>query len=61
MGLGLALVTILLLTDGVLQGNAPDFAHQWQTNRFIPVMGIDFCLLGPLFSLCVRPPLQAVD
>jgi hypothetical protein len=74
----------------VTQGNWGDFVGQWQTDRFIHVMSLDFCLLsvlfpallgddmarrgmnnsalfwifaliplfGPLFYVCLRPPLS---
>lgn len=49
-GLVLTLATFGLLSFGLLQGNWTDFIQQWQTNRFIHVMSLDFCLLCLLFS-----------
>lgn len=48
-GVLVLLGTIALVGFGVAQGNWQDFAQQWQTNRFIHVMSLDFCLLCLLF------------
>jgi hypothetical protein len=48
-GLLLTLGTIVLLAFGLSQGDWGDFIQQWQTNRFIHVMSLDFCLLCLLF------------
>ena len=90
LGVALSLGTFVLLGFGLLKGDWGDFIQQWQTNRFIHVMSLDFCLLcllfpallgddmtrrglktsplfwtvalvplvGPLFYLCLRPPLS---
>lgn len=50
-GVLIGLGAIALLTYGVTQGNWSDFAQQWQTNRFIHVMSLDFCLLCLLFPV----------
>ncbi|TVP63000.1 MAG: DUF2834 domain-containing protein [Nodularia sp. (in: Bacteria)] len=49
-------LTGLILTIGAailvryaLQGDWANFVQQWQTNRFIHVMSLDFCLLSLLF------------
>ncbi|KJH72744.1 hypothetical protein [Aliterella atlantica] len=39
----------ILVSYGLVNGNWGDFAQQWQTNRFIHVMSLDFCLLCLLF------------
>lgn len=44
-GRAIALITLVLLTYGITQGNWSDFVQQWQTSRFIHVMSLDFCLL----------------
>ena len=49
LGLGLAIATIGLLGYGISQGNWGDFLQQWQTQRFINVMSLDFIMLGVLF------------
>jgi len=49
LGVALTLGTLGLLSFGLLKGNWGDFAQQWQTNRFIHVMSLDFCLLCLLF------------
>lgn len=48
-GVGLSLATLALLAYGLGGGNWSAFAQQWQTNRFIHVMSLDFCLLCLLF------------
>lgn len=46
----IASITILvLLVWGLTQGNWSDFVNQWQTNQFVHVMSLDFCLLCLLF------------
>jgi hypothetical protein len=39
---------------GFTQGNWVDFVQQWQTNRFIHVMSLDFWMLSVLFPILVR-------
>jgi hypothetical protein len=53
-GLSVLLGTIVLFGYGLSQGNWADFLHQWQTDRFIHVMSLDFCLLTILFPLLLR-------
>lgn len=48
-GVALTLGTLNLLGFGLLKGDWGDFIQQWQTNRFIHVMSLDFCLLCLLF------------
>ncbi len=47
-GIILTAIAISLVAYGV-KGDGGDFIHQWQTNRFIHVMGLDFALLTLLF------------
>ncbi len=49
LGIALTLGTMVLLSFGLLKGDWGDFIQQWQTNRFIHVMSLDFCLLCLLF------------
>lgn len=49
MGILLSALTLLLLGYGLLQGDGSTFLQQWRTDRFIHVMGLDFCLLCLLF------------
>jgi hypothetical protein len=44
---------VLLVSYGLLNGNWTDFIQQWQTNRFINVMSLDFCLLCLLPAVLV--------
>ncbi len=45
----LTLVATTLVGFALFQGDWGDFVQQWQTNRFIHVMSLDFCLLCSLF------------
>lgn len=49
LGVALTLGALGLLSFGLLNGDWEDFVGQWQTNRFIHVMSLDFCLLCLLF------------
>ena len=53
IGIGLTIATIVLLIYGVSRGNFADFGQQWQTNRFIHVMSLDFCLLTLLLPVLI--------
>ena len=44
-GAGLLLGAAGLMGYGLLAGDWADFFQQWQTSRFIHVMGLDFCAL----------------
>lgn len=55
LGIALTIGAIGLLSYGIAQGNWSDFVQQWQTNRFIHVMSLDFCLLSLL------PPVLIID
>ncbi len=47
---GIALsIGAIVLVSYALQGGWSDFVQQWQTDRFIHVMSLDFCLLCLLF------------
>jgi len=48
-GIALTIGAIILVSYGLQSGNWSDFFQQWQTNRFIHVMSLDFCLLCLLF------------
>ncbi len=54
LGLALALGAGGLLAYGITTGNWADFGQQWQTDRFIHVMSLDFCLLCLLFPSLLR-------
>jgi hypothetical protein len=53
LGVLLAVGSGVLLGWGWLQGDWIDFWQQWQTDRFIHVMTLDFCLLWLLFPTLV--------
>ncbi|MEG4113897.1 MULTISPECIES: DUF2834 domain-containing protein [unclassified Microcoleus] len=48
-GIFLTLAAVGLVVFGLTKGNWSDFIAQWQTNRFIHVMSLDFCMLCLLF------------
>lgn len=48
-GVALTIGAVILVSYGVFQGDWGNFIQQWQTNRFIHVMSLDFCLLCLLF------------
>jgi hypothetical protein len=53
-GRALALGSVVLLGYGLLKGDWSDFAQQWQTNQFIHVMSLDFCMLSAVVSPLVK-------
>ncbi|WP_298913128.1 DUF2834 domain-containing protein [uncultured Nostoc sp.] len=48
-GVVLTVATVILVAYGLRGGDWSSFVQQWQTNRFINVMSLDFCLLSLLF------------
>lgn len=48
-GIILTIGTAILVTYGLLQGDWSNFIQQWQSDRFIHVMSLDFCLLCLIF------------
>ncbi|MEH2338805.1 DUF2834 domain-containing protein [Nostoc sp.] len=48
-GVVLTVATVILIAYGLTGGDWGNFVQQWQTNRFINVMSLDFCLLCLLF------------
>lgn len=48
-GVLLLISASILVSYGLLSGDWGNFVQQWQTNRFIHVMSLDFCLLCLLF------------
>lgn len=48
-GVLLFISALILVSYGLVNGDWRDFIGQWQTNRFIHVMSLDFCLLCLLF------------
>lgn len=48
-GILLSIITVGLVAFGLIAGDWSNFIQQWQTNRFIHVMSLDFCLLSVLF------------
>ncbi len=48
-GIVLTVATVILVAYGLTTGDWDSFVQQWQTNRFINVMSLDFCLLCLLF------------
>lgn len=54
IGIVLTLGAIALVGLGIIYGDWGDFVLQWQTNQFIHVMSLDFCLLSLLFPTLVK-------
>ncbi len=54
VGIVIAIVALSLLAYGITQGDWSDFGEQWQTDRFIHVMSLDFCLLSALFPTLLK-------
>ncbi|AVH70374.1 DUF2834 domain-containing protein [Nostoc sp. 'Lobaria pulmonaria (5183) cyanobiont'] len=48
-GFVLTVATVILVAYGLRAGDWGSFVQEWQTNRFINVMSLDFCLLCLLF------------
>lgn len=48
-GIILTVGTVILVAYGLLQGDWSNFIQQWQSDRFIHVMSLDFCLLCLIF------------
>lgn len=48
-GIVLTVATVLLVAYGLKGGDWGSFVQEWQTNRFINVMSLDFSLLCLLF------------
>ena len=57
-GLLLTLGTISLIASGLIFGNWADFLTQWQSDRTLHVMSLDFCLLCLLFPAVVKDDLK---
>jgi hypothetical protein len=51
--LALSVGAIALLIYGLTTGDWSDFVQQWQSDRFIHVMSLDFCLLCLLFPALI--------
>ena len=54
IGIALMLGAIALIGSGIIYGDWADFVFQWQTNQFIHVMSLDFCLLSLLFPTLIK-------
>jgi hypothetical protein len=50
----LSIGAIALILYGVINGDWHDFVGQWQSDRFIHVMSLDFCLLSLLFPVLLK-------
>lgn len=53
-GILLTLIAVTLTSYGLMGADWNDFVSQWQTDRFIHVMSLDFCLLALLFPSLLR-------
>lgn len=52
-GFVLTVAAVILVAYGLTGADWTDFIQQWQTNRFIHVMSLDFCVLCLLFPTLV--------
>ncbi|MEH2425015.1 MAG: DUF2834 domain-containing protein [Nostoc sp.] len=52
-GVVLTVATVILVVYGLRGGDWGNFVQQWQNNRFINVISLDFCLLCLLFPALV--------
>ncbi|MBD1825755.1 DUF2834 domain-containing protein [Cyanobacteria bacterium FACHB-DQ100] len=57
-GGAIALGAIGLFLYGVTNGDWSNFVQQWQTDRFIHVMSLDFCLLCGLFPVLLQDDIK---
>jgi hypothetical protein len=57
-GGAIALGGIGLFLYGVTNGDWSNFVQQWQTDRFIHVMSLDFCLLCALFPILLQDDIK---
>jgi hypothetical protein len=53
-GVLLSIGAFALILYGLLNGDWNDFVRQWQSDRFIHVMSLDFCLLSLLFPVLLK-------
>lgn len=62
-GIILTLATLTLIFFGISYGDWSDFVRQWQSDRFIHVMSLDFCLLCLLFPVIIKDdlPKRGID
>lgn len=58
LGILLTVGAIVLICFGLLNGSWSDFSQQWQTNRFVHVMSLDFCLLCLLLPVLLKDDLS---
>jgi hypothetical protein len=61
LGAGMMGLLIYGLTQGLPGGNWASFIGQWQGDRFVHVMSLDFCLLSVLFPILAREDLARRD
>jgi hypothetical protein len=54
IGFVLTVATVILVAYGLSAGDWGSFVQEWQTNRFINVMSLDFCLLSLFFPALLR-------
>ncbi len=53
-----AIAIAVLLVWGLTNGSWSDFVSQWQSDRFVNVMSLDFCLLCLLFPAILKDDLK---
>ncbi|MGB3533482.1 MAG: DUF2834 domain-containing protein [Microcoleaceae cyanobacterium] len=60
-GIILTLIAVGIAGYGLLGANWSDFVTQWQSDRFIHVMSLDFCLLALLFPTILKDDMAKRD
>ncbi|MBH8572121.1 DUF2834 domain-containing protein [Nostocaceae cyanobacterium CENA369] len=60
-GFILTVASVILVAFGLQGGDWGNFVQQWQTNRFIHVMSLDFCLLCLLFPALLEDDMARRD
>ncbi|HEY9804783.1 MAG TPA: DUF2834 domain-containing protein [Leptolyngbyaceae cyanobacterium] len=60
-GIILTIGTVILVSYGLLQGDWSNFIQQWQSDRFIHVMSLDFCLLCLIFPALLKDDMSRRD
>lgn len=58
LGISLTIAAISFLAFSILKGNWIDFAQQWQIDKFVHVMSLDFCLLCLLFPSIIGDDIE---
>jgi hypothetical protein len=58
LAIALLIISSILLTYGITQGDWAAFVQQWRSERFIHVMSLDFVMLWLLFAVLAKDDAQ---